>query len=201
MTYRFGRATRLIKSRLSSSAGIRPRQAHPAGIPGEPAVTYQSGYGSMMAIGSAPTAPMETTKMEKTMPPNRMTEPHRQGEQSRMLWHQTGRRFGVPGFRPGTPGWAGAGGVAQSPHPNSRMRAMPDRTFGPSLSTGQGGVQILSGGGGPIAAQTYGSLGYASMGDGSMDMAIRGRNYASPKSSKKRVRTKRPSRKYRKRKR
>lgn len=141
----------------------------------KPAVTYQSGYGSMMADGSPPTAPMESTAMEITMPPNRMLEPHRQGEQSRMLWHQTGRRFGNP-----PPGWIGAGGVAQIPHPNSGMRREPDRSFGPGLSAGQGGVQSFEGGGaGPMAVQTYGSLGYASMGDGSMDMAVRqGRRFS-----------------------
>lgn len=63
---------------------------------------------------------------------------------------QEGRRFGVPGFTYGQPGWAGQGGVAQIPHPVGR---------------GSGGGQ---------GVQTYGSLGYGSMGDGSMDVAIRG---------------------------
>jgi len=151
-----------------------------------PGVKYQPGYGSMAARGLATTVPMDVSGMEYTMPPSRMTEPNRQTEQSRMLWHQTGRRFGVPGFRAGTPGWAGAGGVAQIPGPSRGMRAMPDRTFGPGLSAGQGGVQSFAGGGrGAIGVQTYGSLGYGSMGDGSMDMAVRGgRQYAAPPKSK-----------------
>ena len=61
----------------------------------------------------------------------------------------TGRRFGVPGHAPGTPGWAGAGGIAQAPTPGRR-----------------GGQEALP--------HAYGSLGYASMGDGSMDMATDG---------------------------
>lgn len=152
-----------------------------------PGVKYQPGYGSMAARGLAPTVPMDVSGMEFTMPPSRMVEPTRMVEQSRMLWHQTGRRFGVPGFRAGTPGWAGAGGVAQMPHPSGGMREMPNRTFGPGLSAGQGGVQTFAGGGGRGArgVQTYGSIGIASMGDGSMDMAVRGgRQYAAPTKSK-----------------
>ena len=117
-------------------------QIHPGDIRG---FQYQPGYGSAMAPGKASTS-MAPSKMEWFMPPNRMLEPHRQGIEHRQLGHQTGRRFGVPGFAPGQPGWAGQAGVAQIPRP---MR-----------------------GGGPV--QTYGSLGYASMGDGSMDMAARG---------------------------
>lgn len=61
------------------------------------------------------------------------------------------RRYGVPGFVYGEPGWAGQGGVQTFPPGSARPRAV----------------------------QTYGSLGYASMGDGSMDMARRGgRRYA-----------------------
>ena len=48
------------------------------------------------------------------------------------------RRYGVPGIPAGMPGWAGNAGVAQIPHPSR-------------------------GAGRPIAVQTYGSLGYASM--------------------------------------
>jgi hypothetical protein len=152
-----------------------PADIHPAGKPGKPGVIYQPGYGSMMALGPAPTTPenMAPSQMEQTMPPSRMLEAHRQGLQHRQLWQQTGRRFGVPGFVAGQPGWAGAGGVAQIPHPRSGMRRAPDRTFGAGFSAGQGGVQTWPGGG-PMAVQTYGSLGYASMGDGSMDMAARG---------------------------
>ena len=62
------------------------------------------------------------------------------------------RRYGVPGHAPGTPGWAGAGGIAQSPGPGCRS----------------------GGGGGAAPPHAYGSLGYASMGDGSMDMATGG---------------------------
>ncbi len=153
-----------------------------------PGIKYQSGFGSMMAREVASTVPMDVSGMEYTMPPSRMVEPIRMTEQSRMLWHQTGRRFGVPGFRAGQPGWAGAGGVAQIPGPSRGMQAMPDRTFGPGLSAGQGGVQSFSGGGGgrgAMGVQTYGSLGYGSMGDGSMDMAVRGgRQYAAPPKSK-----------------
>ena len=60
--------------------------------------------------------------------------------------------------------------------PDGRQFGGQDRTFGPGLSAGQAGVQTLGGAGkrGRMAVQTYGSLGYASMGDGSMDMAIRG---------------------------
>jgi len=144
---------------------------HPGDIPG---FQYQPGYGSAMAPGAASTS-MEPSKMEYMMPPNRMLEPHRSGILHRQLGHQTGRRFGVPGFVPGQPGWGGQAGVAQSPHPTRGMSSAPvDRTFGPGLSAGQGGVQTFAAGGGPMAVQTYGSLGYASMGDGSMDMASRG---------------------------
>lgn len=173
MTHRFGRATRIFKARGHAAVSEMEAAAQAPSVRAEAeshdsAVTYQSGYGSMMARGGAPTAPMRPGAMEFTMPPNRMLEPHRQGEQSRMLWHQTGRRFGNP-----PPGWIGAGGVAQIPHPNRGMRREPERSFGPGLSAGQGGVQAFEGGGGPMAVQTYGSLGYGSMGDGSMDMAVR----------------------------
>jgi hypothetical protein len=153
-----------------------PADLHPAGIPGKPGVVYQPGYGSRMALGPAPTTPenMAPSQMEQTMPPSRMLEAHRQGLQHRQLWQQTGRRFGVPGFAPGEPGWAGAGGVAQIPRPNRGLRRASNRSFGPGFSAGQGGVQTWPVGGGPMAVQTYGSLGYASMGDGSMDMAARG---------------------------
>jgi len=147
---------------------------HPADLPSKPSLSYQSGYGAMM-----PTA------MEHTMPPSRMLEPNRQVEQSRMLWHQTGRRFGVPGIPAGMPGWGGNAGVAQMPHPGRGLRRMPEQRFGPGLSAGQGGVQTFNGGGGPMAVQTYGSLGYASMGDGSMDMAARGARRYSGKSKPK----------------
>jgi hypothetical protein len=151
-----------------------------------PGIKYQSGFGSMMAREVASTVPMDVSGMEYTMPPSRMVEPTRMVEQSRMLWHQTGRRFGVPGFQAGQPGWAGAGGVAQIPGPSRGMREMPDRSFGPGLSAGQGGVQSFAGGGGGArGVQTYGSIGIASMGDGSMDMAVRGgRQYAAPPKSK-----------------
>ena len=59
-----------------------------------------------------------------------------------------GKRYGVPGIPFPQPGWAGNAGVAQMPRPGASAA--------------------------PRAAETYGSLGYASMGDGSMDMAIRG---------------------------
>jgi len=70
---------------------------------------------------------------------------------------------------------ANASGLATH-QPDGHRFAGQDRTFGPGLSAGQAGVQTLGGAGkrGPMAVQTYGSLGYASMGDGSMDMAIRG---------------------------
>jgi len=164
-------------------------------------VVYQPGYGSIFP-GHAPTVvgKFKPSMMEHTLPPNRMLEAHRQGLQHRQLYQQTGRRFGVPGFAPGTPGWAGAGGVAQIPHPNSGRRPLPDRTFGPGLSAGQGGVQTFpGGGGGPIAVQTYGSLGYGSMGDGSMDMAVRGsRRYSGKGKMPKRIgpRSSRRARKY-----
>ena len=95
-------------------------------LPEKTSITYQSGYGSMMSPGPSPTTPPIPGGIET----------------------QGGRRFGTP-----PPGWIGAGGVAQIPHPNRGMR---------------------SGGGGPMGGvQTYGSLGYGSMGDGSMDMAVR----------------------------
>ncbi len=104
--------------------------------------------------------------MEWLMPFNRMVEPHRMTILHRQLGHQTGRVFGVPGFAPGTPGWAGQAGVAQSPHPTRGMRQMVPRE-----------ATVPMGG----AVQTYGSLGYASMGDGSMDMAVRGaRRFSGP---------------------
>jgi len=116
------------------------------------------------------------------MPPNRMLENNRMTLWQRMLGQDTGRRFGVPGFVAGEPGWAGQAGVAQKPHPTRRMRAAPrDPTFGPGLSAGQGGVQTFAGGGGRPGVETYGSLGYGSMGDGSMDMAVRGARFSSTK--------------------
>jgi hypothetical protein len=175
---------------------------HPADLPGKPGLVYQSGYGSMMAAGAAPTSPdrVDISHFEHTLPPHRMLESNRQTLQHRQLVQQTGRRFGVPGFAAGQPGWAGAGGVSQMPHPARGMRRAADRSFGPGLSAGQGGVQTFDGGGGPMAVQTYGSLGYASMGDGSMDMAARGsiRRYsgnASPHKTKVGLRAARRSRK------
>jgi|GEM_PF-4162884 len=102
------------------------------------------------------------------MPGLRMKVGNRMGRENRMLHRQppeahqpegtrrryewkdfepAERRYGVPGYVYGEPGWAGHGGVAQ--RPLGRVR-----------------------GGG--AVQTYGSLGYGSMGDGSMDAAVRG---------------------------
>lgn len=153
-----------------------PAATHPGDIPG---FQYQPGYGSAMAGGPATTA-MGPSRMERKLPPTRMLEPHRSVILHRQLGHSTGRRFGVPGFVPGQPGWAGNAGVAQSPHPTRGMRPAP--------------------GGAPMAVQTYGSLGYASMGDGSMDMAVRGARFAqstSKTSKKKRRRKKRRRRKVR----
>lgn len=164
-----------------------PEVIHPGDVPG---LLYQPGFGSAMAPGPAPTS-LEPSKMEYMMPPNRMLEPHRQGLLHRQLGHQTGRRFGVPGFVAGQPGWAGQAGVAQIPHPTRGRGPTVDRTFGPGLSAGQGGVQTFPGDGGPMAVQTYGSLGYASMGDGSMDMAVRGaRRFARTNSPARRSRAK-----------
>jgi len=59
---------------------------------------------------------------------------------------QHGRRYGVPGFVYGEPGWAGQGGVQP------------------------GGRAGLGRGGDPLP-HNYGSLGYGSMGIGSMDRA------------------------------
>jgi hypothetical protein len=59
---------------------------------------------------------------------------------------QHGRRYGVPGFVYGEPGWAGQGGVQP------------------------GGRAGLMRGGDPLP-HNYGSLGYGSMGIGSMDRA------------------------------
>ena len=60
------------------------------------------------------------------------------------------RRYGVPGHPYGTPGWAGAGGVAQSP---GIIRGGCNKK---GLKRGR---------------HTYGSMGYGSMGIGSMDRA------------------------------
>ena len=139
--------------------------------PDNPQLVYQTGYGAHAAAHS-PTIP-------GGLPPNRMTETTRMMLHSRML--PEGVRYGVPGIPFPQPGWAGQAGIAQSPHPTRRAAAPVDRTFGPGLSAGQGGVQSFrGGGGGPIAVQTYGSLGYASMGDGSMDMAVRGARFGTP---------------------
>lgn len=108
--------------------------------------------------------------MEFIIPQNRMLESHRQGLQHRQLWQQTGRRFGVPGFVPGQPGWAGQAGVAQIPRPSRGVR----RAFQP--------------------VETYGSLGYASMGDGSMDAAVRGSRVFAGRKSKKKYRKKKRKR-------
>jgi hypothetical protein len=143
--------------------------------PDNPQLVYQTGYGAHAAAHS-PTIP-------GGLPPSRMTETTRMMLHSRML--PEGVQFGVPGIPFPRPGWAGQAGIAQSPHPTRGAAAPVDRTFGPGLSAGQGGVQSFrGGGGGPRAVQTYGSLGYASMGDGSMDMAVRQggrrRGYAKP---------------------
>lgn len=121
---------------------------HPGDLP---ELQYQPGYGSSAVPGSA-----TTTKPKPTIPPHRNLEPHRSGIIHRQL--QDGRVFGVPGIPPGTPGWAGNAGVAQSPHP-----VRGSRSGGPPPDG---------------AVQTYGSLGYASMGDGSMDMAVRGARFS-----------------------
>jgi hypothetical protein len=71
------------------------------------------------------------------------------------------RRYGVPGYAPGTPGWAGAGGVAQKPHPGP----------GGCIRGGRNKKGLKRGMG---AQHTYGSMGYGSMGDGSMDLATGG---------------------------
>ena len=100
-----------------------------------------------------PLRPLQASKMMQMFPPNRMLEDNRMGKWHRMEGEPTGRQFGTP-----PPGWAGNGGVAQV-----------------SLAVARGGERE-----GPRAVQTYGSLGYASMGDGSMDMAARsgGRTFA-----------------------
>lgn len=156
-----------------------------------------------------PSGPLMPSNVMVTFPPSRMLEDHRSVNWSRMMEEPTNRRrYGVPGHPYGTPGWAGAGGVAQRPLAAIRGGAMQNRpvrgdgsmgdvsmgdgsmdmaiqgrrfaevrTFGPGLNAGQAGVETLggrAGARGPIGVQTYGSLGYASMGDGSMDMAIRG---------------------------
>lgn len=105
----------------------------------------------------------QPSKMNVFMPRTRMLEANRMTLAQRMLGQDTGRRFGVPGFVPGEPGWAGNAGVAQSPHPTRRVRRSP--------SQGQGFARP--------GVQTYGSLGYGSMGDGSMDMAVRGARFSS----------------------
>src|SRR5690606_15746432 len=46
----------------------------------------------------------QSSKMEYMLPRSRMVEPHRMGDLHRQLAHQTGRRFGVPGFVAGQPG-------------------------------------------------------------------------------------------------
>lgn len=77
-----------------------------------------------------------------------------------------GRQYGVPGRALGAPGWAGAAGVAQAPHPGGCIRGGRNKK---GLKRGP--------------PHAYGSLGYASMGDGSMDLATGGermRRYACP---------------------
>jgi len=165
---------------------------HPAFYPGQPREVYHENYGAGPRLPE-PTRtgqlPMEASRMEWMMPQNRMTEAHRQGLAQRMLYQQTGRRFGVPGFVPGQPGWAGAGGVAQLPRPSRGLGRTSSPSFGPGLHAGQGGVQTFQGGRAmPMGVQTYGSLGYGSMGDGSMDMAVRGYAGSGKRSRRKRSR-------------
>ncbi len=123
-------------------------------------IAYSTNHGELVLL----TGPFSMAKRKKRFasiqPPNRMLEPHRMTNRHRMLRAQEeGRLFGVPGIAPGMPGWGGQAGVAQSPRP---VRGSAPR-----------------GGSAPMGAvQTYGSLGYASMGDGSMDMAIRGARFA-----------------------
>lgn len=71
------------------------------------------------------------------------------------------RRYGVPGHPYGTPGWAGQGGVAQQPL--AIIRGARNKR----------GLKQMP--------HVYGSQGYGSMGDGSMDLATGGermRRYA-----------------------
>jgi len=139
--------------------------------PQTPALTHHPGIERIDP--PPPSGPMLPSEMTQFMPPNRMVENHRGILHHRQLGQDTGRRFGVPGFVAGEPGWAGNAGVAQSPHPTRRIRrsAPEDPTFGPDLSAGQGGLQPWPGGG-AMGKETYGSLGYGSMGIGSMDRAV-----------------------------
>ena len=167
------------------SSGISVQETPSSSIIGQPKIP---GFSISVPPGSyiPPSPPIEVQEnlqpsdMTQFMPPNRMLENHRSTLYHRQLGQDTGRRFGVPGFVAGEPGWAGNAGVAQSPHPTRRMRSEPpDPTFGPGLSAGQGGVEAFAGASGPRGVQTYGSMGYGSMGDGSMDMAVRGARFSS----------------------
>lgn len=117
-------------------AGWHPGGPGSAGLPiGGPVVVetpqgfiYQPGYGSARRCGPPSTAPMIPSQMEWMMPPSRMLEVNRMRLPSRMLQQETGRKFGVPGIPPGQPGWAGAGGVAQIPHPGARAFAMVEKS-------------------------------------------------------------------------
>lgn len=164
-----GRETRPLPAKIGEAG------ESPSGKVGKTVRHVAGGRIAIIDDGNAPYgAAVGGGNMNKSRPPEdfmpslRMKVPNRMGRQNRMLHRQPPeaaqpegtkrryepedfepqrRRYGVPGFSYGEPGWAGAGGVAQRP---------------------LGAVR------GPRAAQTYGSLGYASMGDGSMDMAVRG---------------------------
>lgn len=81
---------------------------------------YEQGFSEGHESSSLRLSNMEFMLYHRMVEPNRMTEPHR------MLGHQTGRRFGVPGFVPGQTGWAGQAGVAQIPHPSRRYAGGED---------------------------------------------------------------------------
>lgn len=117
--------------------------------------------------------PMLPSKMTYQMPPHRMMEINRQLLPERMIEQDTGRRFGVPGIPYPEPGWAGQAGIAQMPYLGAAGCG------GRSKHVGDGMVQ------------TYGSLGYASMGSGSMDAAIRGARFAATHNKRSRKRRRR----------
>jgi hypothetical protein len=123
-------------------------------------IAYSTNHGELVLLAGPFSMAKRQKRFASIQPPNRMLEPHRMVNRHRQLDpRETARVFGVPGIPPGTPGWGGQAGVAQSPHPVSGMAP-------------RGGSAPMGG------VQTYGSLGYASMGDGSMDMAVRGSRFA-----------------------
>lgn len=111
----------LYRGRADGIAGIHKNPYSPNDFRNR---IYEQGFSEGYGGGSYDRmsyASMRPSGMEYMLHPNRMLEPHRMTGPHKQLFHQTGRRFGVPGFMAGQPGWAGHAGVMQIPHPSRRF--------------------------------------------------------------------------------